>query len=312
MTRRVACNSSWRAAQRLRGHPRQQPLEPGQAGRARERWPRARAAARRRASPRCRAARPCSARLLPGGSSSGEQHGVQLAGAVHPRQSIGGVALGDERLGCGVGVVGHGRPRWTEMGRRRQNSAAARKPNRRATRDGRELAHRLVVERDRGIELVARERQRGVARRQPGVELGQVGAGDRLHRHARARIGQDLLGDAQARHRARRAGPHARVLARRVGLAARGAQRLEARRGRGERRREQLELAFEQRMALLVAIVDGRRSGRPGRCAGAPSGCRRRRSRTRRRRRRRRRWPRSWSSSRAAAAAHAQLASQVS
>jgi hypothetical protein len=45
-----------------------------------------------------------------------EQHGVQLAGAVHARQSIGGVALGDERQGCGVGVVGHGRSRWIGMG----------------------------------------------------------------------------------------------------------------------------------------------------------------------------------------------------
>ena len=47
------------------------------------------------------------------------------------------------------------------------------------------------------------------------------------------------------------------MLARRVGLAARRAQRVEARRGRGERGREQLELAFEQRMALPVALVDG-------------------------------------------------------
>ena len=52
----------------------------------------------------------------------------------------------------------------------------------------------------------AREGQRGVARGEPRVELGQVGASHRLHRQSRARLGQDVVGDAQARDRSARPG----------------------------------------------------------------------------------------------------------
>jgi hypothetical protein len=92
---------------------------------------------------------------------------------------------------------------------------------------GRELLDRRVVAIDRRIELAPREVERAIAAGELGIDRRQLVAGDRLHRQAGPGVGEDLLGDAQARHRARKRRTRLGMGACGVGLQARGMQRVE-------------------------------------------------------------------------------------